>query len=295
MAGCHNGLTMRRLIGAAALMLITALALPAAAEPGTPKKVSSDPQPRATVHHVHEVSVTFNEPLDPTVSNLRVFACDERVDSGEPRFSETYETISVDLDESPPGKYSVVYHATGVDDTPEERANPTEGSFGFALHYARCEDDDKKHDHDKKNDKGDHGHGKDRDRHHGNGKDRRHHDPDDGDHTGRHTTQSSDHDAHMGSPADGHSEHSTTKEHDGKHSRGERHPDHDRAHSNRKHEEKGGRHRGHDRDSRAAGPTPSGRSRPNNVLNLALVLLIPAALGALGGRALRARALSTAS
>ena len=148
--------TMRRLMGAAVLMLISSLALPAAAETGSPERTSSDPKAGKTVHHVDEISETFS------------------------------------------GIHALV-----------ARAYPQVRGRGI-------------------NDE---------------------------------------------------------------HASGGRHSDHQGRQAKRRHGGEHDRHRDHEKSRDAAGQG----SRPNNVLNLILVLLIPAAVGAIGGRVLRARTLSPAS
>ena len=87
------------------------------------------------------------------------------------------------------------------------------------------------------------------------------------------------------------------KTHADRHRKGDDRAGHERRHTKRRHKGTHSRSR-HDKHSPAGGGNAKGSERPsgpNNVLNLALVLLIPGALGAIGGRALRAKALSTAS
>ena len=287
---------MKKLRLVAALLFVLLPAGEAFAEPGPPEREESDPEPGEVVHHVHEVSVTFNEALDPTSSRLRVHACGKRVDSGVMQFSPTGETISVEVEESPPGRYEATYRVRGLDDTPEERMTPSEGSFSFALHYSRCEDDGGKGGHKhgnggngKNHEEGRHGGG-----HEGNGHTGGHAGSP-GEHAGEHAGATGSHGDHTGG---GHSdEHVTDHErrHDGSkkgHEKGKR-ARHGGKHEDRKH---GGKHEDHgsrNGSGQAAAPRPE-PSRPNNVINLILALGIPALVGALGGRALRARAVSPA-
>lgn len=265
----------------------------AAADPGSPQREGSDPEPGEIVHHVDEVSVTFNETLDPTSSRLRVHACGKRVDSGEMQFSPTGETISVSLDESPPGSYEATYRVRGLDDTPEERADPSEGSFSFALHYKRCEKD---------NGTGHgHGNGGNNKDHNKGGHDRGGHSG--GDHTGDHAGGGGEHEGGHTTSSVSHGDHAGGSGHSGGHrgGKGDQHEDkggggHQKGdHSG--HGDKGakGEHMGHRPDPKdpdaGAGGEPS---RPNDVLNLVLALGLPALVGALGGRALRARTISPA-
>lgn len=283
---------------AAVLALVLLPVGVARAEPGPPQRESSDPAPGEVVHHVHEVAVTFDEALDPTTSRLRVHACGKRVDSGVMQFSTTGETISVELDESPPGSFDVTYRVRGLNDTPEERMTPREGSFSFALHYDRCEDDGGKggrgHQHGNRNGNkqggGKHGGGH-RGNRHGGGR---------GgaggtDHSGDHATVPGSHTDHT----DGHSEEGMT-DHGGRHEgSGKRHEgrkhrgDGNKGDHDGKHKDPGGKHDDHNAGGgprNSADPRP-GPARPNHALNLLLVLGIPVLVGALGGRALRARAI----
>ncbi len=70
----------------------------------------------------------------------------------------------------------------------------------------------------------------------------------------------------------------------------------DRPHTRRGHQGMDDRRSQHaERAGQGAPSRPKRPTAPNNALNLALVILIPAALGAIGGFALGARTLNTAS
>ena len=76
---------------------------------------------------------------------------------------------------------------------------------------------------------------------------------------------------------------------------GNRGVDHDRPNPKRGHEGMNDQRRHHERSPGHGGRRRPKRSQPNDALNLALVFLIPAAVGAIGGLALRARTVSTTS
>ena len=272
---------------AAAVLLVGALGGPARAEP--PRYESSDPEKNERVHSVDEVSVTFNEPLDFRSSDLRVSVCGKDVTAGGPEFP-TPDTIRVGVEGEEPGTYLVEYSVKGLGDTPNEARR--EGSYEFSLHYARCDDDGGGHKGHDKNGPGDdrpgHDHG-DRERGHG------------GQHDG--TGESGDHDGHSATGGADHDDHSTGGNHEGRshdehsgaggdHKR-KRHRDmtgHGGGNKHEKHHGGGGRRA----DDRPLG-APDRTGRPSPVLNLLVVLLFPAAIGLIGGRALRARSAASAT
>ncbi len=277
------------------VVLLGALGGPARAE--SPTFMGSDPERRETVHSVEEVSVTFDEPVDPESSELQVSACDKDVTEGEPFVTpEDPNTITVEVDGENPGTYLVEYSVEGVIDEPDEP--PAQGSFEFYLHYARCKEDRNGHNGhnghnkggNKKGGKGHH-HGK-RKRDHGSGHEG-HAGSDDG----------ADHDDHTATAGGDHDAHSSGGDHrggsHGEHAR--RGGDHDRKKHGDGHKRKNHRdHQGHDRpgdpgDDRRPQAGPGRPARPNPVLNLVLALLFPAAIGLVGGRVLRARTPATAS
>ena len=128
-------------IAAVVLMLN---ASPVHAEDGPPQFESADPSPNQRAHRPpQEVSVTFNELLDPSSSAMSVFACGVRVDDDTSDVDG--DTVSVSLARAPAGRYVVRYTVTGADDTPAERSDPTRGSHSFSLHTSRCHASDERH------------------------------------------------------------------------------------------------------------------------------------------------------
>lgn len=259
-----------------ALLVLWTLGLFAPAHAAPPKYQDSEPDPNETAHHLERVSVTFNEPLDPTASSLSVSACGHRVDNGTVTFEDANRTMSVELDSTPVGIYTTNYTASGIDDTPAEKEDPTKGSFNFSYHEAGCnrnDDNGNRHDHD--DDNGKH-RGEHRSRH-----DNRHMRGDHGA-SGGHT---------MSHPADsGHA----TADH-GNHSGGdERHSKHEMARHGKDAHEKGHNRPRREREIRRQSQTTAGtkgtRRSDDGTLNLVLALLLPGAVGAAGGLALRARA-----
>lgn len=256
-----------------ALLVLWTLGLFAPAYAAPPKYQDSEPDPNETAHHLERVSVTFNEPLDPTVSSLSVSACGHRVDNGTVIFEDANRTMSVELDSTPVGTYTTNYTASGIDDTPAEKENPTKGSFNFSYHEPECDRDDDHKNHNGGN--GDH-RGDHRNRHdnrhmrgeHGAG----------GGHTMSHPTDSghttADHGAHRGGD-----------ERHGKHEMARRGKDaHEKGHHPSRSE------REVQRQPQATARTKGTRRSDDGTLNLVLALLLPGAVGAAGGLALRARA-----
>ncbi|MDQ4144955.1 MAG: copper resistance protein CopC [Actinomycetota bacterium] len=292
----------RTKISLAAVALMCLLWAPAWADHGGPHMVSSDPEEGAKAHSVDEVSVTFDELLDPDPESydLDVEVCGENATEGSPQLQEDGRTISVAVSGDDPGTYVVEYRVSGLDETTEEETEPTEGSYRFSLHYTGC-DRDKGNDNNHKNHnnggKDKNGHGKHSD-HRGSNDNGRHRSDHDG-HTGG---ADPTHDDHSSSDR-GHSDHSSSSTHDKddhekKAHRDGRHRDHkDKKSRHGQHGKRGKHGGGHSKDEEGGGPTagPNRPSRPNDVLNLALVLLIPALVGAVGGRALRARTPASAS
>lgn len=293
------------MLGAVATLFLGVLAPSAGADHGPPHFVGSDPARGEKVHKVEEVSVTFDEALDFSSSELGVSACGQDVTAGEPEV--VGDTISVEIGDEPPGTYVVTYSVSGLDDTPEERMEPTQGSYEFSLHYPECEDDgdgDNHHDGpDKPRGDGHHGGGGDHNEHGGdNEKGHRN------EHSGHRDDRGHVRGGHDSGSGSEHADHSTTSTHDedshghrtvagDHHSRKEGHQRHkgrhgdSKDHGNRKH----GNHdsKGPEREGPSSGSERP--DRPNDALNLVLVLSIPALVGAVGGRALRARTLVSAS
>lgn len=272
---------MRRLFLTVGFVTIAVFPGTATAQPGTPTYESSDPAPGEMAHQrVEEVSVTFNELLDPSAAELTVSACGRVVDDGA--VSVTGFTVEVGVEDNPVGTYTVAYKVSGADDTPAERESPTEGSFAFSYHSTRCgsEEGTENGEHDGHNDhqKEDEG-----SRHEGHGTGSRHEDDHDGEsRNGRHSASHAGHDMH----SDEHTaeEHAASSHSRGKH--GGRGEGHDKEHgggSKPRHEH----FNGGDAPDRGRSGRESAPSKPNDALNLALVLLIPAGMGAAGGRMLR--------
>ena len=281
---------MHKLAAVAVMTLVTlSWAAAALADEGRPEFVTGDPAPGTTAHDPPErVSVTFDETLDPLASTLSVFACDERVDDGEVIVAD--DTMSVGLEETPPGRYRVEYTATGADDTPEERQEPTTGSYTFSLHTRRCntggddprdrpDDPGPGHHHDDE-----HG-GKGRDRHprdrhgSGGGRDHRSHadHPSGGTHNGGGDHASGD-DDHASHPGAARAEHAGGHRQSPGHANGSHDPRHDRGHQDGRASEE------RDEPPPPAAADPGGES---DALELVLVLALPAVIGAIGGTLLR--------
>lgn len=277
---------MRKVIrGVIAALLFGAFAPSAGAAPGSPSYESSDPARGERVHKVEEVSITFNEILDPNSSDMNVTACGDDVTRGD---SEVVgDTISVEVGASPPGTYVVTYSVSGLDDRPEG-ADPSRGSYRFSLHLDKCENDGGHHNDKPNKGRGGHdGHGKG-DREPGGRDDHGEHGDGGGGSTrhAEHTTSGGDHGA-------GHGPHRGRGD-GGHHSNGDRRKGHDGTKKGSKHHGDKG-HSGHDQKGGGRGDRAERRAdRPNDALSLALVLLLPAVVGGLGGRALRARAVASA-
>ena len=280
---------MRRLLLNAGFMAIALVPGSASAQPGTPSYESSDPAKGEMAHQrVEEVSVTFNELLDPSSAELTVSACGQGVDDGA--VSVTGFTVEVGVEDHPVGSYTVAYKVSGADDTPAERESPTEGSFAFSYHSTRCggEEESGNEEHH-----GPNNHQKEdqSSRHEGHGTGRRH----EGEHVGDsgnplHSASHSGPDTPWGKHTS--EEHSTSSHRGGSEKHGGHEDRHDKKHD-------GGSKPGHENHNRgdASDTRPNRRrpapSKPNDALNLALVLLIPAAMGAAGGRMLRRTAVRT--
>lgn len=298
---------MRRLIIIAVPALVAGiLSVPAAAGPGPPTYESSDPAGGEKMHvKATEVSVTFNETLDPSTAELSVAACGEIVDDGSPP-TATAETVSIGIAENPVGTYTVSYKVSGADDTPEEKATPTEGSYTFSYHSRQCggtEDPGGNGDGHGHHDGGHDNGGKQHGQHGGKGGGKKHGGHGDGGHGGdghgghggggHDSTSHTDHIAAGG--AEHPEDHSTGDHGTGSHAGG---PDHEGGGAHHSGPGKGRHHSGghHDGKSHTDEPDSAGGNRsttaakpskPNDVVNLLLVLLIPAAMGAAGGRMLR--------
>ena len=289
---------MRRLIIIVVPALVVGfLSVPAAATPGPPEYESSDPPPGKKTHtKTTEVSVTFNEILDPSTAELSVSACGETVDDGRPP-TVTMETISIGIGENPVGTYTVVYKVSGADDTPQEKAAPTEGSYAFSYHSTQCggsepgDGPDGEHGHHEgghDNGSGDHGHHRGKNggtEHGGHGQD--------GQGGGSHaSTSHTDHSAERGNEhSEDHSGDHSARSHEGGHQKKGNGGHHSGSGKNGHHGFGGHNGKSHTDDpgnaggnKSTAGPKPS---KTSDVVNLLLVLLIPAAMGALGGRMLR--------
>lgn len=284
-------MTMRKATVGLSMGLLLALTMvPAQALPGRPQYESSDPARGEMAHEVDEVSITFDEPLDINSSELFVSVCDQDVTSSTPHFPDP-RTIAVDVEGGEPGTYVASYSVSGLDDTPQERSDPAEGTVKFALHTRSCDDG---------GGGGHNGHGNGNgggSNHkggHGGHGGRKH----DGGHMGHNGEGGGSHDDHD-STGGTHDTHSGGKHSDGTHKGGHAggDGDHSKKHEGKHHQKGHGGGHGDHGDQGSAGnggdrPTaaPEGPSRPNPALNLALVLLLPALVGLVGGRTLRARA-----
>ena len=132
---------MRRLSIASSIAAgILALApFSAAVAAPAPQYTSSDPADGAELHEAPEtVSVTFTEPLDAK-SELKVFACGKRVDSGTS--SVTLNKLEVDLASGPTGKYQARWIATGFAGI----TGNSEGSIDFTVGHGNVSCDGSGH------------------------------------------------------------------------------------------------------------------------------------------------------
>ncbi|HYN36818.1 MAG TPA: copper resistance protein CopC [Actinomycetota bacterium] len=296
---------MRRLIIIAVPALVAGiLSVPAAADPGPPAYESSDPARGEKMHtKATEVSVTFNEILEPSAAELSVSACGETVDDGRPP-TVTMETISIGIGENPVGTYTVAYKVSGADDTPQEKATPAEGSYTFSYHSKQCGGSGEPGDgngeghghHDGGHGNGGEGHGQHGGKGHGQHGDKHGGTKHGGRGQGGHGAEGHDSTSHTGHTAGGaeHSEDHPT----GDHSTGSHEGGHHKKGNGGHHSGSGKGHHhsgGHNGESHTDEPGNAGNqptaaskpSKPNDVVNLLLVLLIPAAMGAVGGRMLR--------
>lgn len=147
-----------------ALALVVWAAAPALA---APQRLASDPEPGAELHQAPErVTLTFSEPLDES-SEIRVFDdCDRRLDDGKTRIDLIEMSVGIDL--TPSGTYTVAYVAVGVTGTSQEsytftvlHSGPScDGAGGHEGHGDQDGDGDGHDDHGGDGDGGGHdGHG----------------------------------------------------------------------------------------------------------------------------------------
>jgi hypothetical protein len=75
------------------------------------------------------VTITFTERVEPNFSTIEVQnARGTRVDKADPHLAGGDQTkLAVDLPKLPPGRYTVIWHATSVD------THKTEGHFNFSV------------------------------------------------------------------------------------------------------------------------------------------------------------------
>lgn len=75
------------------------------------------------------MTITFTEGVEPAFSTIEVQnAQGTRVDKADPHLAGGEQTkLAVDLPKLPPGKYTVIWHATSVD------THKTEGRFTFSV------------------------------------------------------------------------------------------------------------------------------------------------------------------
>lgn len=109
------------LLAGLALVLVTASAALAA-----PERLASDPEAGAELHDLpEEVRITMSEPLEDG-SEIRVTdECNRRLDDGATRFAAN--EMSVGIETTPSGTYTVTYTAVGATGTAED-------SFSFTVH-----------------------------------------------------------------------------------------------------------------------------------------------------------------
>ncbi|HEV3473118.1 MAG TPA: copper resistance CopC family protein, partial [Actinomycetota bacterium] len=105
-------MTRRRtwIVLGAALVLALWMAAPAWA---APQRLSADPEPGAELHEAPErVTLSFSEPLDGS-SRIRVLdECRNRLDDDNTQIE--LNEMSIAIEETPSGTYTVAYVASGV-------------------------------------------------------------------------------------------------------------------------------------------------------------------------------------
>ena len=230
-----------------------------------PSKIDSEPAEGAELHQAPDkVSITFDQPLDPSSQISVENHCGARADDRHTRV--TGNSMEVDLGSDFAGTYHVSYFAKGVGGVTGQQS----GAFTFSVHMGpSC--DGKDHDHDKKkHKKKKHGPGHD-DRKHKRGRDHDDHDPG-SDHDGDTHATSSHGDDHSNGGGD----------HAGAGHAGGRHGD---AHG-RNHDSGGGGTEANGIRDLAGGPTGPplrGPDLPAVAMSLGLCML----MGVLGGAVLR--------
>ncbi len=74
------------------------------------------------------VTITFTEGVEPHFSTIEVRdSVGARLDTGTPHTEGKIEILAVSLPKLPPGRYTVIWHATSVD------THKTEGRFTFSV------------------------------------------------------------------------------------------------------------------------------------------------------------------
>lgn len=115
-AGEPDNQDMRKLAaGSAALFLCLLVTGPtsALAAQEAPSRVSSEPEPREELHEAPEkVSITFDQPLDPSSFIAVENHCGDRVDDKQTEV--TANEMEIDLTSKVSGNYHVEYYAKGI-------------------------------------------------------------------------------------------------------------------------------------------------------------------------------------
>ena len=272
---------MKKLSAASAALLLCLLvtgATSALAAQAAPSRVSSEPEPGEELHEAPEqVSITFDQPLDPSSFIAVENHCGERVDDKDTEV--TANEMTVDLTSKVSGTYHVEYFAKGVAGVTGAKSE----AFTFLVHGGpSCDPDGGGHNgHGNGNGNGHgNGHGNGNGNGHGNG-----HGNGGGEHNGG---------GHSGNHENG-GEHSGS----GGHSGSTDHDDHDSMsdgeHADQDHgaheaaENKPEDHTGHEENGiqniafGPAGPPLRGPDGPAVVIALSLSVV----LGVLGGTVLR--------
>jgi len=134
---------MRRLLVATATAGLFAL-LVAPAALAAPAVVDSSPEDGATEHQAPDsVSITFDMPLDPGASLIKVVdECGRQIDAENTTVQ--LNEMSVDIAKKPSGLYKAFYHAAA----PAGATGTSNGSISFTVHAGpACGPEAKTHDH----------------------------------------------------------------------------------------------------------------------------------------------------
>jgi methionine-rich copper-binding protein CopC len=263
---CIRATATRSVLAAFLLVLAGAFVAPASA---APSKLDSSPQDGEELHQAPEqVSISFDQPLDPDSYIEVTNHCDERVDEQPTEVEGTEMSVPVTGDWA--GMYHVTYFSKGIGGVTGQQT----GTFTFTVHAgASCDGGKGGHEHGGSG--GHEGGG-----HEGGGHNNGEQGHSSGAHEGaahRSSTHPSTHGTHS-STGMAHTEHTASS--------GEVHGDHaEMDHSEMDHSE----HSAGDKDATdhiRSAPTNSSGSGPGNeavVLSLSLCAL----LGVLGGAVLR--------